>query len=150
MKPVLRKPTRREQKMASESVFNFSAAVANCRSDIVHIKMEESSEIFKIPFTALRFLSQILSCMAEGKTISLTPSDSELSTQEAADMLNVSKLHIMGLLETGVIPFKKVESSRKIPLEVLLSYEMEQKLVRKSSLELMAQQAQKINLGYES
>ncbi|SEJ16576.1 hypothetical protein SAMN04487995_3567 [Dyadobacter koreensis] len=136
--------------MASESVFNFSAAVANYRSDIVHIKMEESSEIFKIPLTALRFLSQILSCMAEGKAISLTPPDSELCTQEAVDILNVSKLHIMGLLETGVIPLKKVESSRKIPLEVLLSYEMEQKLVRKSSLELMAHQAQELNLGYES
>ena len=136
--------------MASESVFNFSAAVANCRSDIVHIKMEESSEIFKIPLTALRFLSQILSCMAEGKTIFLISSDSELSTPQTADMLNVSRSHIMKLLEAGVIPFKMVGNCRRIPLQVLLTYEMEQRLVRKSSLKLLAQQAQDLSLGYES
>ena len=136
--------------MASESVFNFSAAVASCKSDIVNIKIEESSEIFKIPLTALRFLSQILSCMAEGKTISLISSDSELSTPQAADMLNVSRPHIIKLLETGVIPFKKVGTHRRISLDALLAYDTEQKQVRESSLEFLAQQAQELNLGYKS
>ena len=149
METILRKPSRREQKMAGESVFNFSAAVASRKSDMVHIQIEENSEIFTIPLRALKFLSQILSSMAEGKTISLIPSDSELTTQQAADMLNVSRPHVVKLLETGVIPFKKVGTHRRIPLEPLLAYETEQKRVRKTSLEFLAQQAQDLNMGYE-
>ena len=87
--------------------------------------------------------------MAEGTTISLIPSDSELSTQQAADMLNVSRPHIIKLLETGVIPFKKVGTHRRISLDALLAYDTEQKQVRKASLEFLAQQAQDLNLGYE-
>lgn len=149
MEAVLSKPTRREQKMAGKSLFNFSAAVASRKSDTVHIQIEENSEIFTIPLRALEFLSQILSSMAEGKTISLIPSDSELSTQQAADMLNVSRPHIIKLLETGVIPFKKVGTHRRISLDALLAYDTEQKQVRKSNLEFLAQQAQELNLGYE-
>lgn len=88
--------------------------------------------------------------MEGGTTISLIPSDSKLSTQQAADMLNVSRPHIIKLLKTGVIPYKKVGNHRRIPLQVLLTYEMEQRLVRKSNLEFLAQQAQDLNLGYES
>ena len=88
--------------------------------------------------------------MAKGKTISLISSDSELSTPQAADMLNVSRSHIMKLLEAGVIPLKMVGNRRRIPLQVLLTYEMEQRLVRKSSLEFLAKQAQDLDLGYES
>ncbi|WP_199539381.1 helix-turn-helix domain-containing protein [Dyadobacter luteus] len=149
METVLTKPSRREQKMAGESVYNFSAAVDSRKSDTVHIRIEENSEIFTIPRRALKFLSQILSSMAEGKTISLIPSESELSTQQAADMLNVSRPYVVKLLETGVIPFKKVGTHRRIPLEALLAYETEQKQVRNTNLEFLAKQAQDLNMGYE-
>ncbi|REA61711.1 excisionase [Dyadobacter luteus] len=135
--------------MAGESVYNFSAAVDSRKSDTVHIRIEENSEIFTIPRRALKFLSQILSSMAEGKTISLIPSESELSTQQAADMLNVSRPYVVKLLETGVIPFKKVGTHRRIPLEALLAYETEQKQVRNTNLEFLAKQAQDLNMGYE-
>ncbi|WP_211228191.1 excisionase family DNA-binding protein [Aequorivita capsosiphonis] len=60
--------------------------------------------------------------MAEGKTISIVPSNSEVSTQQAADMLNVSRPHLVKLLEAQKIPFKKVGSHRRILLNDIIEY----------------------------
>ena len=93
-------------------------------------------------------LFDILSNMAEGKSVTLIPSDSEVSTQQAADMLNVSRPHIIKLLEDGAIPFKKVGSHRRIQLKDLMKYEKSLKANREKQLEILAKQAQLNNLGY--
>lgn len=87
--------------------------------------------------------------MAEGKSISLVPSDSEVTTQQAADMLNVSRPHIVKLLEDGIIPHKKVGSHRRILLEDLIEYDRKLKEQRDASLKNLAEQAQDLRLGYE-
>lgn len=149
METVLERPTKKEQQMARESVVNFSSAISRRKSDTVRISIQESGEYFTIPRKALEFLSHILSIMAEGKAISLIPSESELSTQQAADMLNVSRPHIVKLLEHGIIPFKKTGSHRRILLEDLMKYADQQSETRKKSLKFLAKQAQELNLGYE-
>ena len=87
--------------------------------------------------------------MADGKGISVVPTDASISTQQAADRLTVSRPHLIKLLEGGVIPFKKVGSHRRILLEDLLAYEARQKAVRRERLQFLAGQAQELNLGYE-
>jgi excisionase family DNA binding protein len=77
------------------------------------------------------------------------PSDAEVSTQQAAEMLHVSRPHIVKLLEQGSIPFKKVGSHRRILLEDLLKYDQGLKQQQEKSLEFLAQQAQELNLGYK-
>jgi excisionase family DNA binding protein len=149
METVLERPTKREQKMASESVENFTSAISKRKSDTVNIRIQESEELFTIPRRALEFLSHILSIMAEGKAISLIPSESELSTQQAADMLNVSRPHIVKLLEQGVIPFRKAGSHRRILLEDLIKHASQQKETARKSLKFLTEQAQDLNLGYE-
>lgn len=72
-----------------------------------------------------------------------------VSTQQAADILNMSRPHVVKLLEEGVILFKKVGSHRRILLEDLLSYANQQKEERKERLQFLTQQAQAPNLGYE-
>lgn len=87
--------------------------------------------------------------MAQEKIISLMPYNSQISTQQAADILNVSRPHVVKLLEEGMIPFKEVGSHRRILLEDLLVYANQQKETRKEQLQFLAQQAQTLNLGYE-
>jgi len=64
-------------------------------------------------------------------------------------MLNVSRPHIVKLLEQGAIPFKKVGSHRRISLENLLLYEAKLKEDRAKALQFLADQAQELNFGYE-
>ena len=149
METVLEKPTQREQKIAEEMLPSFASAIAKEESDVVKILIQDTSEMFVLPKRALEFLSEVLSAMAEGKAVSLTYSESEISTQQAADILNVSRPHIVKLLEQGLIPFKKIGSHRRILLEDLLTYVKEHENLRKERLQFLADQAQTLNLGYE-
>mgnify|MGYP000061454792 CR=1 FL=1 len=87
--------------------------------------------------------------MAKGKSIALLLSDSEISTQQAADILNVSRPHIVKLLKNGIIPHRKVGTHRRIKLDDLLSYEDKLKKSTRKNLNVLTKEAQKLNLGYE-
>ncbi len=86
--------------------------------------------------------------MAEGKTVSIVPSDSELSTQQAADMINVSRPHLIKLLESKQIPFKKVGSHRRVILMDIMEYQDQIVKQREDQLDFLSNQAQDLNLGY--
>lgn len=152
MEAVIQKTSRKEQEIAAKSISNFlktAAVISRQKSDVVKIKIQEVGEFVAVPTKALDLLFYILNNMAEGKSISLVPSDSEITTQQAAGMLNVSRPHIVKLLEDGIIPHKKVGSHRRILLEHLIEYDRKQKEQREASLKLLAEQAQDLNLGYE-
>ena len=151
MEAILEKPSRLEQQMASNSLATIARAFTKKGPvrDGVTIRIQESSTDIIIPRKALELLQFILSSMAQGKAVSLIPSDTEVTTQQAADMLNVSRPHLVKLLEQGALPFKKVGSHRRILLEDLLAYEAKQARQREHQLQLLADQAQELNLGYE-
>jgi len=87
--------------------------------------------------------------MADEKSNTLIPSDAELTTQQAADILNVSRPHIVKLLEEGEIPFKKAGAHRRIELKALVAYDKKLKKTRDKKLAFLAKQAQDLNLGYD-
>jgi excisionase family DNA binding protein len=86
--------------------------------------------------------------MALGKSITILPSETELSTQQAADILNVSRPHIVKLLEEGHLPFKKTGTHRRIDLINLIQYQNRLKATRNEKLDFLTKQAQELNLGY--
>ncbi len=152
MDAVIKRTSRKEQQIATKSVTDLTrtaAMLSKKKPDVVKIKIQESGEFVIVPRKALDLLFDVLSNMAEGKTVSLVPSDSEVSTQQAADMLNVSRPHIVKLLEQGVIPHKKTGSHRRILLEDLIAYDEKIKEQRNKSLKRLARQAQELGLGYE-
>ena len=87
--------------------------------------------------------------MAEGRSVYLIPSDSEVSTQQAADMLNVSRPYLVKLLESGEIPYKKVGRHRRILLKDLIAFEDKIAKEREKQLDFLSNQAQDLNLGYK-
>lgn len=151
MEAILEKPSLQDQQVAIASLPYFDIYKKKMLKKCSHVelRLQENDEAVTIPRKALELLEFILLSMAEGKTVSLIPSDSELSTQQAADMLNVSRPHLVKLLEQGAIPFKKVGSHRRVQLEHLLSYEQQQSQKQQEHLQFLAQQAQELNLGYE-
>ena len=152
MSTVIHKVTKSDQKIAVTSMKRLAEREDQARkrnTEIISLRIQDSDEVINIPLKALKLLSSIIENMAEGKSIALMPTDAEISTQQAADILNVSRPHIIKLLEKGELPFKKVGSHRRILLQDMLQYEAKFKSDRRKNLDYLAKEAQKLNLGYE-
>lgn len=152
MEAIIEQTTKADQKIALKSLeafLDFSKNIKTSRKTGIKIKVQETGELMTIPKKAMELLFFIVQNMSEGKSISLIPSDSELSSQQAADMLNVSRPHLVKLLAAGNIPFRMVGSHRRILLQDLISYEKKIVLEREKQLDFLANQAQNLNLGYE-
>ncbi len=115
----------------------------------IKIKIQENGEFVTVPTKAVEMFLKIVMNMAEGKSVSVIPLVAEVSTQQAAQMLNVSRPHIIKLLEQGSIPFRKTGSHRRILIEDLINYLTNLKSQRTRNLKFLAKQAQKLKLGYE-
>lgn len=103
----------------------------------------------ELPTSALRLLVEILSELAEGNAVKVVPIHAELTSQEAADMLNVSRPHLVKLLETGALPFHKAGKHRRIRFADLMAFKAERDRASAEALEELAKQAQELHLGYE-
>jgi excisionase family DNA binding protein len=102
-----------------------------------------------IPSGAFHLLVDILSQMAQGKAVSLTPIQTELTSQEAADLLNVSRPYFVKLLDSGIIPCRKVGRHRRVLYADLMAYKQKTDHQRTIALDQLAAQAQELNMRYE-
>lgn len=101
-----------------------------------------------LPPAALRLLRRILGEMAAGNPVALIPHRAELTTQQAADLLNVSRPHLIGLLEGGEIPHRKVGTHRRVLLEHLIEYRRRSRERSERALQELADLSQELDLGY--
>lgn len=142
-------PSLRDQQVASTSLARFTAALADKRAYQMKLRLQASEEAIVIPRKALELLQVILTGMAQGQDISLVVAEEQVSTQQAADMLHVSRPHLVKLLERKALPFTKVGSHRRLRLADVLAYKDQQVAQRQQRLHLLAEQAQELQLGYE-
>jgi excisionase family DNA binding protein len=103
----------------------------------------------ELPKAASKVLLEALAEIAKGNGVAVVPVKPELSTQEAADLLNVSRPHLIKLLERGDIPFHRLGSHRRVRLEDALAYKRKFLDERKAALRELAAQAQELGMGYE-
>lgn len=103
----------------------------------------------ELPTSALRLLVDILSELAEGNAVKVVPVHTELTTQEAADLLNVSRPHLVKLLESGALPFHRAGKHRRVRFADLMVFKAERERASAEALEELARQAQELRLGYE-
>ncbi|MEQ5801632.1 helix-turn-helix domain-containing protein [Halomonas sp. H10-9-1] len=115
-------------------------------SDRAHIKLDGADLV--LPRQALVLLRDLLIEMAQGNAVTILPTHAEVTTQEAANMLNVSRPHLVKLLEEGAIPFTRVGTHRRIRLQDLLAYKRQQEEASEAALQALADQAQDLDMGY--
>lgn len=101
-----------------------------------------------LPRSALDLLRKLLAEMAQGNAVTIMPTHAELTTQQAADILNVSRPHLIKLLESGEIPFSHVGTHRRIRYQDLLAYKAECDRKSEEAMDELARQAQEHDMGY--
>ena len=143
-------PNKKDRVLAQKSVEVFTRYTKPGKATKLTLaqKKGEEQEI-TLPPTALNLLVDILSQMAEGHAVTLLPVHAELTTQEAADLLNVSRPYLIKLLDSQAMPHRKVGKKRRIRTEDVLRYKTAIDNERLKTLDALAKQAQSLDMGYE-
>jgi len=140
-------PNTEESAIARTSAQELSSLLADHPDiDRARVRLDEHELI--LPRHALAMLRDILSEMAQGNAVTIVPTHAELTTQEAANILNVSRPYFVKLLERGDIPFHKVNKHRRVLFEDLMAYKRQQDANSEAALEELAAQAQEHDMGY--
>jgi len=107
-----------------------------------------SRETAMLPPAAVRLLVELLAQMARGNAVTLIPIHAELTTQQAAELLNVSRPFVVRLIRDGKLPARKVGTHRRVLFADLMKFKALIDRDRKKALDELTKQAQELGLGY--
>lgn len=112
----------------------------------VRIHTETSDEVLVLPRQTVEMFAAILAAVAGGQGVQLLPVNAEVSTQVAAETLNVSRPYLIGLLEQGKIPFRLVGRHRRVRFDDLIAYQREDDRRRKDAADELTRLDQELGL----
>ena len=124
------------------------AAARGARHIRVRSEGAEPERTVKVPREAFDLFLEILGQMANGNAVTIVPVYAELTTQQAADLLNVSRPYLVALLETGKLQFRKVGKHRRVLFAHLAEYKKKDEERRRQVMQELAAEAQRHGLGY--
>lgn len=132
---------------ALRRVNDYLACTEGGDDDIrVHLEVGPQDEALVLPRPVAEMFAAMLAALASGKGVQVLPVDAELTTQQAAEMLNVSRPYLIGLLEDGQIPYRRVGRHRRIRFEDLMSYKRVDDQRRHDAANALAQLGQELGL----
>jgi excisionase family DNA binding protein len=102
----------------------------------------------ELPAGAVALLMDILEAMAAGRGVTILPENAELTTVEAAEVLNVSRPFLIKLLEDKTIPHRKVGKHRRVRIEDVMAYKAAIDKEREAVLDQLVSEAQEHDMGY--
>jgi excisionase family DNA binding protein len=145
--PVL--PDENDRELAKQSSRSLSGHLRDrTEAHLSLIEKGQAVEQIVLPRAALRLLIDLLAEMGRGNAVTLIPIHAELTTQRAADLINVSRPFLIQLLDQGRIPFRKVGTHRRVLFKDLMAYKQAIDRKRSEALDELAKQAQEHGMGY--
>jgi excisionase family DNA binding protein len=142
-------PDERESNLARTSKQLLSRYTRQNQPLTMRVIDAEHDQRIELPAGAVTLLMDILGAMASGQGITLITENAELTTVQAADILNVSRPFLVKLLEDGQIPYRKVGKDRRIRMEDVMSYKQTNDQEREDVLDQLVADAQDQGIGYE-
>jgi excisionase family DNA binding protein len=141
-------PTAQEAALARSSGQSLSRLIHRNRPLTLKVTDTEQEQPIELPAGAVSLLMEILEAMAAGRGVTIIPENAELTTVQAADVLNVSRPFLINLLEEKTIPCRKVGTHRRIRMEDVMAYKMRIDAEREMVLDQLVAEAQANDMGY--
>jgi excisionase family DNA binding protein len=136
-------PDPSDAELARSALRDLTAALG--KDGPVHLRFAEGADVV-VPRSALTALTQILSTFADGEGVTVLPAQAELTTQQAADAMRVSRPFLIGLLESGKIAYRTVGTHRRVQAASLVAYMREDEAKRRAIADELA--AETHDLGF--
>jgi excisionase family DNA binding protein len=118
------------------------------RSISIRVVDAEQEQPLELPAGAVALLMEILENMASGRGVSIIPENAELTTVQAAAILNVSRPYLIKLLTEGALHHRKVGKHRRILMDDVMAYKNRIDQEREAVLDQLAAEAQEGGMGY--
>ncbi|WP_406873317.1 helix-turn-helix domain-containing protein [Aminobacter sp. P9b] len=136
-------PTKDDAELAAKA----SRMLSRRAKTALRIRLDDGEEL-TLPTAAAKLLTHLLTEMSQGNAVTLIPLHAELTTRQAADFLNVSRPHVVKLLDQKKIPFHKVGTHRRIYFTDLEAFKETHEVGRRQALDEIAAEAQEMGMGY--
>jgi excisionase family DNA binding protein len=139
-------PTRKDAALAKAVQVALERSDAAGAALNVQVSAAGQETTLDLPPLVTEMLKDILKAIAAGKAVSLVPVETEVTTQQAASLLNVSRPHLVGMVEKGLLPARKVGNQRRLPLQDVLAYKAANRAKRREALAELAAHDQALGL----
>jgi excisionase family DNA binding protein len=141
-------PSKEDVELARASGQQLAPLARLGRSLTLRVRDAGEEQAIELPAGAVKLLMRILEDMASGQAVTIVPQNAELTTQQAADVLNVSRPFLVQLLEEKKLPFRKVGTHRRIRFEDVLRFKGNIDGDRRKVLDQLVADAQDHTMGY--
>lgn len=141
--------TPEDREMARAAQLCIMRALDSSRAESIRLVANcDDGGALELPPAALRVIGQVLGLMSQGKPLTLVPADHELSTVEAARLLNVSRPFVIKEIDAGRLPCRMVGSHRRVTMTDLDTYRQRMRSEQEAALDAMAKNADELGLDY--
>ena len=144
-------PSKEDAVLAGKALESLSKLVEEKRRmpKIIPFASLSKFKNLSMPLGIFELILELLNQTAQGRSVTIIPSNKEFTTQEAADLLNVSRPFVIRLLEEGKIPFHRVGAHRRIKAQDLMTYRRSSEKEQMEAFQELAKISQKLGLGYK-
>ncbi len=142
-------PTSADASLAKESSRLLAGRKLGRKASVrLQLLDGDGGEEVAVPASAMRLFLHLLTEMSQGHAVTLVPTQTELTTQQAADLLSVSRPYVVKLLDEGKIPSRMVGKYRRVRFDDLMTYKQKDDEARSRILDQLTADAQELGMGY--